>query len=282
MKKYIYIIVLACIVNACSISNGVDSAVEEKSEYDIVVEQINALNREYFKDSTKAGWWRRVLLLAVADAGVFIGTHDISASISASTLAWTVSATIFEDDGGNSGPVTQVNGPRDDGSEGSGLDITDGTGSNVGEIHNTVILELYDEYGDALCSMPTFEVMNLVAGKVADLTDTAPNMVYAEVSGAVGEMEAYTDLYLNSSNIDEYIDGLIEMHPEAAAELEVLRPTLEGFQFVDPETDDGDYGRELIEIIDGSGLGPRSKTNLKAGISIANASVKLWGDVEQN
>lgn len=75
-----------------------------------------------------------------------------------------------------------------------------------------------------------------------------------------------------------YITELKIIHPNKSEELDVLKVSLEGFQYIDPETDNGQYAKSVVTLIEDSNINPDSKNALISGVSVANASVRLWNE----
>ncbi len=263
-KSFFVMAISAMFFISCSNKETNVIAVDEPQAPEVVAlkNDLKALNNELFGEQvvTKARpkWWQ-VLLTAIADAGVGLLTGNVGYAISASSLTWTV--------------------VRDSVFAMSHLDI-DGNDNNDGVLHNQVILKLYERYGEELFKLPEEVLLQAVADEVALLTGCEANEVIPNVAEAKVEMKVYTDAYIESANVDEYIGRLKAVNPEKADALDVLKITLEGFQFVDIKTDDGRYAEKVLDVIDNSDVSPEMKADLSSGVAIANASTRLWNQDE--
>ena len=223
-------------------------------------------------------WWQ-VLLTAIADAGVGLLTGNVGYAISASSLSWTVVKDLSVQKIETKSDDETFCSVRDSVFAMSHLDI-DGNDNNDGVLHNQVILKLYERYGEELFKLPEEVLLQAVADEVALLTGCEANEVIPNVAEAKVEMKVYTDAYIESANVDEYIGRLKAVNPEKADALDVLKITLEGFQFVDIKTDDGRYAEKVLDVIDNSDVSPEMKADLSSGVAIANASTRLWNQDE--
>lgn len=290
LKKYLFIAAAICVfVSSCAKNDS--ASIEIKNEpssnpYAELSTQIESLNQDYLIPETRAKWWK-FLITAVADAGVGLATGNVGYAISASSLTWTV--------------LKDVNGKSDSSSSSTSsstspatgefikpsikevetslvyLDVCDGS-VNDGEIHNTVINNIYNRYGEEMFELESEELLTLVATEVAYLTNSTSSSVIADIDKAVSDMSVYTSAYLRSNSVNDYITELKIIHPNKSEELDVLKVSLEGFQYIDPETDNGQYAKSVVTLIEDSNINPDSKNALISGVSVANASVRLWNE----
>ena len=208
MKKYLFIAAAICVfVSSCAKNDS--ASIEIKNEpssnpYAELSAQIESLNQDYLVPETRAKWWK-FLITAVADAGVGLATGNVGYAISASSLTWTV--------------LKDVNGKSDSSSSSTSsstspatgefikpsikevetslvyLDVCDGS-VNDGEIHNTVINNIYNRYGEEMFELESEELLTLVATEVAYLTNSTSSSVIADIDKAVSDMSVYTSAYL--------------------------------------------------------------------------------------
>lgn len=221
-------------------------------------------------------WWQ-VLLTAIADAGVGLLTGNVGYAINASSLTWSIVKDFSVQKIETKSDDETFCSVRDSVFAMSHLDID---GNNDGVLHNQVILNLYERYGEEMFKLPEEVLLQAVADEVALLTGCEANEVIPDVAEAKIEMKVYTDAYIESANVDEYIGRLKAVNPEKADALDVLKITLEGFQFVDIKTDDGKYAEKVLDVIDSSDVSPEMKADLSSGVAIANASTRLWNQDE--
>ena len=305
MKKYLFIAAAICVfVSSCAKNDS--ASIEIKNEpssnpYAELSAQIESLNQDYLVPETRAKWWK-FLITAVADAGVGLATGNVGYAISASSLTWTVlkdvngksdSSSSSTSSSSTSSSSTSSSSTSSSTSPATGefikpsikevetslvyLDVCDGS-VNDGEIHNTVINNIYNRYGEEMFELESEELLTLVATEVAYLTNSTSSSVIADIDKAVSDMSVYTSAYLRSNSVNDYITELKIIHPNKSEELDVLKVSLEGFQYIDPETDNGQYAKSVVTLIEDSNINPDSKNALISGVSVANASVRLWNE----
>lgn len=279
MKRVVFLSIVICVlVSSCGKRIEADESLS--NPYVELSTQIQGLNQNYITPGTKARWWK-YLITAVADAGVGLATGRIDYAISASSLTWTMLKDL-SDNSGSSSTAPEL-GDRntsiyDVDVSLTNLDVYEEEGLSDGEIHNIVINNIYNVYGEAMFELESEELLVLVANEVASLTNSNPSSVISDIDRACSEVSVYTNAYLRSSSVDDYIAELKAIHPDKADELDVLKAALEGFQFIDPETDDGQYARDVVNLIEDSDIDDASKNTLTSSVSIANASVRLWNN----
>ena len=241
-KSFFVMAISAMFFISCSNKETNVIAVDEPQAPEVVAlkNDLKALNNELFGEQvvTKAKhkWWH-YLLTAIADAGVGLLTGNVGYAISASSLTWTVIRDSSVQKIETKSDDETFCSVRDSVFATSHLDI-DGNNDNDGVLHNKVILNLYERYGEEMFKLPEEVLLQAIADEVALLTGCEANEVIPNVSEAKVEMKVYTDAYVKSANVDEYIGRLKAVNPEKADALDVLKITLEGFQFVDIKTDD--------------------------------------------
>ncbi len=283
-KSFFVMAISAMFFISCSNKETNVIAVDEPQAPEVVAlkNDLKALNNELFGEQvvTKARpkWWH-YLLTAIADAGVGLLTGNVGYAISASSLTWTVVKDLSVQKIETKSDDETFCSVRDSVFAMSHLDI-DGNDNNDGVLHNQVVLNLYERYGEELFKLPEEVLLQAVADEVALLTGCEANEVIPNVAEAKIEMKVYTDAYIESANVDEYIGRLKAVNPEKADALDVLKITLEGFQFVDIKTDDGRYAEKVLDVIDNSDVSPEMKADLSSGVAIANASTRLWNQDE--
>lgn len=277
MKKIFALAFVAMLFISCSnkeTNNAIPVDVTQNTEIAALKNDLLALNNEMFGQQieTRAKWWK-FLLTAIADAGVGLTTGNVGFAISASSLTWTVLKDVHRkvESKADNDPVKSVN---DSTFAMSYLEIDDE--DNDGIIHNQVILKLYEKYGEELFALPEETLLQIVAEEVAAITGCLAEEVIPDITAAKSEMKVYTDAYIESRSVDEYIEYLKIANPEKSDALDVLKITLDGFQFIDTTVDNGDYASRVIDVIDNSDVEATMKEDLKSSVSIANASTRLW------
>jgi hypothetical protein len=254
-------------------------------EKEIAVEtlkgDLSQLNLQMFgnEPQTRGNWWR-YLLTAAADAGVTIAScGNWGWGISASILVWTV--TKRESNANTNSTQSQSLLSADISmsylvDESWSFDISD----EAGYYHNKVINNLYQEYGESLFDLPAVELVRLVNAEVALESKGLFVVPESELNQMVADLQMLTDMYVNAIDLDAYINSLKTYNPSKSEELDVLKVSLEGFQYLNPEADNGQYISRVMNIIDNSSVDATFKGEIKAGISVANASTRLWNITE--
>lgn len=276
MKNLFVILSFAvlCVFTSCNKEYAAQVPVSENERVfkDLRQEMVD-LNQEKFGDAidTKAKWWQ-YLITAVADAGVGFLSGNVGFAISASSLTWTIlkDSSAAEDKeidkSLNSKQIAMSHLLLPD------SDINDGV------LHNEVIMNLYDKYGEGLFDLSEKTLLEEVVAELSDITGEDPETIIPNIDEAVAELNEYTEIYSSSSTVSEYISSLKQVHPEKSLDLDILEIVFEGFQYIDVTTDNGQYAYELAELIDDSDLPEDVKEDLKSGVSIANASRRLWNE----
>lgn len=276
MKNLFVILSFAvlCVFTSCNKEYAAQVPVSENERVfkDLRQEMVD-LNQEKFGDAidTKAKWWQ-YLITAVADAGVGFLSGNVGFAISASSLTWTIlkDSSAAEDKeidkSLNSKQIAMSHLLLPD------SDINDGV------LHNEVIMNLYEKYGEGLFDLSEKTLLEEVVAELSDITGEDPETIIPNIDEAVAELNEYTEIYSSSSTVSEYISSLKQVHPEKSLDLDILEIVFEGFQYIDVTTDNGQYAYELAELIDDSDLPEDVKEDLKSGVSIANASRRLWNE----
>lgn len=84
------------------------------------------------------------------------------------------------------------------------------------------------------------------------------------------------DSCTTDTSIHEYIAFLKRRFPENSQQLTIFEPILEGLQKVNPIENKGEYVDRVMCIIDIFAVAEPIKHNLKEGLTVANASARLW------
>lgn len=236
--------------------------------------EIVSLNDSYPNSGnieTKAKWWHYALV-AAADAGGFFlsggvagGPPAVSAAASVSSLVWNVVKEDRTTTESESVPVS-VNSPD------VALTFVDGEGA----LHNQIILSLYSQYGEDMFSLPNDQLISLIEQETATLMGVP--LSEAAITPLMRKKVVYftVNAYLTSSTIDEFVNKLKLSATDKAALLDIIDEILEGFDSINVVEDNGNYAQEVNMRIDSSDLPDTTKSTLKATVSVANASSRLW------
>lgn len=278
MKKSIFfavLVVCAFSLSSCSSDEKLNVVKEQtKPAFDEVKASIAALNVETFgqirKPETRARWWKWLVTIAV-DAGAGFGTGNAAVGVSASTLTWTM---LKSENVKNQSihpvevsmqhiAVEELNYIRTD--------------IDMGYVHNKVLVNLYEKYGESIFNLTDETLIPLVNKEVATLTGQKLSSLELESSYVLSETKKYINAFNPNGTIEEYFSNIKRFIPlERHAELDVLEVALEGLLQVDINTDNGKYASDVITIVNNSDLTTLQKNNIINGVAVGNASRRLW------
>lgn len=81
----------------------------------------------------------------------------------------------------------------------------------------------------------------------------------------------------NSYDAHEVCSKLAEIYPECSAELNILSSTISGLENCnETEANSLDYIESILNIVDNSSISVETKSQIRSGIIVSNASSKLW------
>lgn len=278
MKKSIFfsvLIVCAFILSSCSSDEKINVVDEQtKTAFDDVKANVMALNVETFgqirKPETRARWWKWLVTIAV-DAGAGFGTGNAAVGISASTLTWTMLK--------SENVKNQSIHPAEVSMEHIALEKLNYITSDIdmGYVHNKVLVTMYEKYGESMFSFSNETLVSLVNKEVAALTGQELSSLELQPSYVLSETKKYIDAFDPNGTIEEYFSNIKRFVPLVRhAELDVLEVVMDGLLQVDIDTDNGKYASNVITIVNNSNLTITQKNNIINGVSIGNASRRLW------
>lgn len=277
MKKLSCILLVALITFVSC--NKVDNAKKysQESDFTALKEQLIELNNTLPKNesiTTKAKWWK-YLLVAAADAGGFFlgggasaGAGAVTAGCAVSTLVWN----LVKEEKKAETKANIAGQPTSFYDSEIALSCVDGAGL----IHNKVILDLYEDHGEALFAYNEDSLLPLVAEKVSLETECTIGEASLTIQEQQNVVNKTVNAYATSSTIDEFINNLELSAPERAALLEIVNVILNGFDSIDAVADNGIYCASVQNIISESTVSEEAKQILTSTTSVANASARLW------
>lgn len=151
-----------------------------------------------------------------------------------------------------------------------------GEGSSAGILHNTVINNLYHQLGDDFFAISDTVIIYGVAKEVSLLTDQDSIALYSAIIENLEIIRECVDSCKTNNSINEYIGFLKRKFPENSQQLTVFETILEGLQKIDPIENNGEYTDRVMRIIDSSAVREPIKRDLRQGLTVANASARLW------
>lgn len=271
MKKIVIIMLFGLIAFcSCTKNNVVETPSENINEVDALKLELLELNSTLppSKDViTKAPWWK-YLLVGVADAvGGFIPGGSVSTAISASTLAWTIMKEEKKSSESSTGSPAEI----------QSLNPVESALVNVGgdgEVHNKVIVNIFEKYGEEMFSLPENELNYEISKEVSLQTGEPLEAVKITPQQSV-TIHNVVDAYVTSATVDEFMCKVSPTlaNPELSEVVEVI---LSGYERVDISTDNGTYEAAVNKTIEKSKISTTPKDCLKSVSSVANASTRLW------
>lgn len=271
-KTNVFIIAIAMILTFTGCNNevtGLSSLSKEDAEAVAKVKvELTDLNNNYKTTAQTRGFakWLRWLIFGAADVAGALG-GGVSGACAASTLAWTV--TKAEKVAETRAQLTKTDDTADLKDENlAGLDE-----GSMGYTHNKVISSAFNNNED-ICTKSKEEVLAIVLDELKKQTGT-------ELSeNQKKDVMEYTTKILNSfdssKTVEEYFKELEAQTTDVQQKeaLNICSMVLDGLQYVDDS--DVTYAETATKIIQKSSLSPDLKKTLTDGISVANASAKLW------
>lgn len=248
-------------------------------ENTVAIEQLKAdiiaLNSEYSEPVvTKAKWWKYILSALVDGGTCFIALYiplvqyvSIGCAITASNLFFnwidneSVSAPLLEES------ISMTCLQKEE---------WIGEGASAGTLHNTVIVNLYNEYGENFYEVPDTVMACRIAKELSILTNQDSTLLYSSIIDNLDVINECVDSCTTDTSIHEYIGFLKRRFPENTQQLTVFEPILEGLLKVNPIENEGEYVDRVMCIIDSSAVAEPVKQNLREGLTVANASARLW------
>ncbi len=239
----------------------------EVAAIDGVKSEITALNVNYMNNlhpQTRLPKWLRWVILGAADtAGAIFG--GFGGACSASSLAWT----IMKDELASKRDTVQTM-PKSAFKPNNLRNLEVGS---MGYVHNIVITNMFINNEDIYLKSNE-DIMNLVFVELESQTgvaisDSQKVDIISKTNRIVGAFDV-------NKSLDEYYNELMKQTRDFNQKkaLEVCGMILDGLQYVDDN--DTTYITKVRTIINNSNMNPELKTIILDGVSVADASVKLW------
>lgn len=276
--KTIKVVVILFIVAGLFSCNNENVCYDKNMDNNVVAieavkSDLHNLNASYMPkqgSQTRMPKWLRLLIFGAADVagGIWGG---VSGACGASTLAWNVTKhevksveeTIVND--GQDVPTFKDNNLN-------GIEV-----GSAGYIHNVVILSAFGQNED-IYAMNNEDVMAVVFQTLEKETGTTlSDTQKAEIMDCTNKIVNSFDA---NKSVAEYFSELkLQTTDQKKKEaLEICEIVLDGLQYVND--DDTTYVKAATDIIKTSDITPELKATLLDGVSVANASAKLWNTDE--
>lgn len=269
MKRFFYFIALLVALAFTSCSNEANDlstlSKDDMAAIENVKSELSVLNTNYQKPQTRMAKWLRWLIFGAADAAGAIWGGGVGGACTASTLAWTVTK---EEPKAIESRAVQKVAPI------LKVDNLDGIEEgSAGYIHNTVISSAFANNED-LCSKSNNEVMNIILDEMEKQTGTI--FTENQKKNIISYTNTIIDSFDSNKTVEEYYEDLKNKATDAKQKeaLNICGIVLDGLQYVDDN--DCSYAEAAKNIIKKSSIEPNLKATLLDGVSVANASAKLW------
>lgn len=236
---------------------------------DVVKNELIELNASYkpVQNSQKRmpKWLRWVVLSAADVAGAIYG--GVGGACQASTFAWMITKDqLVTTDSQPTNIILNSDIFKEDNLQ--GIEV-----GSTGYLHNIVITSAFEKNQD-LQRLSTEEIMSVIFQSLENETSTA--ISETEKNAIINSTNLIISSFNPNNGFEDFIDNVKEKtsNQDTKDALDICKIVLDGLQFVDDN--DSLYVKSAIKIIKESSLNDSQKSILTDGISVANASAKLW------
>lgn len=249
--------------------------------YDELRSEIKELNQKHLKQNPpqstvlRKGKFKRffkwfAVIGSDALATIAFGGFNVSAGASASVHA----AQRLNLINTNNKPVISINSTLDSNNPYEQLPSYSqfGTGADAGYLHNLIISDVYQQYGNRMFDLNTNELFNAI-NTSAENNGAVPSRNQEEMNRIINTFQYAYD---NSENLEQFSSYISERYPNYKNEIAIVSEVVDYMQYVDPEENNELYMTNAFTIVNNSPLPETSKTSIRSGISVANASAQLW------
>lgn len=150
---------------------------------------------------------------------------------------------------------------------------------NAGYVHNVVLINLYNKYGEEFRTMSCDEVANLISIECDNVIKEAGLTTNTKICDTIDRkvVSHICDIVDNVNNVDEFIRIMKKEYPECSNEFDILGETMNKIMSKQMEKEDiNSYNKEVNDAITNSNIPEESKTILKSTIGTACGSSQLW------
>lgn len=150
---------------------------------------------------------------------------------------------------------------------------------NAGFIHNKVIINMYEKYGDELISFTDAQMADVIDQEYNKVINDA-QLVSVNSDNSVIDKDVVNHIYSivsNCEDVDEFIDVITKEYPQCKSDFEVLKLAIDGLTTQSlPEDKVDAYTKDVITAVDDSKIAVDSKNLLKTTIGVSRGSSRLW------
>lgn len=147
-----------------------------------------------------------------------------------------------------------------------------GTGADAGYLHNLIISDVYQQYGNRMFDLNTNDLFNAI-NTSAENNGAIPSRNQQEMNRIISTFQYAFD---NSENLEQFSSYISERYPNYKNEIAIVSEVVDYMQYTDPEKNNEEYMTNAFTIVNNSPLPETSKISIRSGISVANASAQLW------
>lgn len=245
---------------------------DEVAAIESVKNKLSELNVTYKSNlvpQTRIPKWLRWIIFGAADAAgaVFAG---VSGACAASSLAWTVTKAEVS-------KVETTTTQTDPASAIKPDNLVDIENGSIGYVHNVVIASTMVNNSD-IYSKSSEDVLDIVLTELGNQTGTV--ISESQKADIISSTTRIVNSFDANKTVEEYYNELIQQTSDLKQKeaLEICSIVLDGLQYVDDN--DTSYIENATTIVKNSSLDSELKATLLDGISVANASIKLWNTDE--
>ncbi len=150
---------------------------------------------------------------------------------------------------------------------------------NAGYVHNVVLINLYNKYGEEFRTMSGDEVAKLISLEYDCVIKEAGLTTKAKICETIDRkvVSHICDIVNNANNVDDFIRIMKKEYPECGKEFDILGETMNKIMSEQMLKDDiNSYNTEVNDAITKSQIPEKSKVLLKSSIGTACGSSQLW------
>lgn len=233
---------------------------------------LNDFNAEFFKDHPQVqtrgkGWWKYVVGADLTGAAAF-GFHPASWVLGAFMSILTVSA-INEPDSVIADVTEEIDDYMPD--DEPDWDYVD----NAGYYHNRVILDFFEEYGDAAISVPTEEMIEFVKNKAIEYGVDESDLDVFTTEYVTGQAEIIIEAIVDEC-IEDAFEELDDIYPDIEPELGIIEMYVVGLSLVNSVEQQAIYTETFTNKVKEAKLPKKSELIIRRAISVGNGSNRLW------
>lgn len=152
---------------------------------------------------------------------------------------------------------------------------------NSGYLHNLVIYDIFETYGDSIYNMSNATLQNTIIEHTEQYT-IVPNSIKNNFTSDI------TNKIILDNAIQDYgtipseliLSSIENSHPNISNELETLAIFGDHYSELTTENTRNSYTSSFINTVNTSSIPTTSKNLIISSVSTANYSTKLWVEIE--